>query len=268
MSTLLPKPSWSSIPDDIALKIVSLLEATDVCSLGSCSRFWRGLCVSDLIWMDLAKRRWPMIDSAASPRGFFQIQGVFHGFDNEISTNSRPLVFPLQGWREGYISKHQRLATSVSIIKGFVKQCTQSESLEVGHYLEAVGYLHSYGLGFKDVQIFLFSKSCSALLNLVGLHYCLLRLEIPPGDVAEALSRSQVSEREICVRWFKLGRWFFGFRLPDEQLSRNISLGELVMDKGGEVLRVLNRGVVHEVIRVHIAPANPRPSCSRIGSEN
>ncbi|KAK8964666.1 hypothetical protein KSP40_PGU011455 [Platanthera guangdongensis] len=268
MSSPSREPSWSSIPDDIALTIVSLLEAIDVCSLGSCSRFWRGICVSDLLWMRLAKRRWPMLFSAADPRGSFQILGVFYGLGDEISQNPRLPVLPSQGWREGYIYKHQSLAASVSIMKGFVKQCIQSESLEVGHYLEAVNYLHSYQLGFMDVQMFLFSKCCSALLNLVGLHYCLHHLEIPPGEVAEALSRSQVSEREICVRWFKLGRWFFGFRLPNEQLSRNLSLGELVMDKGNEVLQVLNRGAVHEVIRVHIGPAIPMPSCSRAGSEN
>ncbi|KAK8945272.1 hypothetical protein KSP40_PGU022658 [Platanthera guangdongensis] len=67
-------------------------------------------------------------------------------------------------------------------MKGFVKQCTQCESLEFGHYLEAVSYLHSYQFGFKDVQMFLFSKCCSPLLNLVGLHYYLLRLEIPISD--------------------------------------------------------------------------------------
>ena len=67
----------------------------------------------------------------------------------------------------------------------------------------------------------------------------------------------QVADRRVCVSWFTLGRWFYGFRLPDEHRSLTISLGELAMSKGGEVLGVLNRGAVHEVLRVQIISAKP-----------
>lgn len=74
----------SSLADDIGLKIASLLEVhfstlnnfircsvlkynhlifvfqkvTDLCALGSCSRFWRSLCGSECIWESLVKERW------------------------------------------------------------------------------------------------------------------------------------------------------------------------------------------------------------------
>lgn len=37
-------------------------QETDVCSLGSCSRFWRRICGSDALWFALSKRRWPSVD--------------------------------------------------------------------------------------------------------------------------------------------------------------------------------------------------------------
>ncbi|KAL0905269.1 hypothetical protein M5K25_027461 [Dendrobium thyrsiflorum] len=257
---------WSSIPDDIALNIATFLEAADVCSLGSCSRFWRGICYSDFLWMGLAEKRWPMVDLGSKLSGSSQLQRVSCRHDEviaqQVSAESRFLFPPVQGWREFYIYKHQSIARAVSAVKEFVDLCTQNKSLEAGYYLKAVSDLHSYRLGFKDVQVFLFAKRCSVLLNLIGLHYCLIQLEITPSEVMEALCRSQVSEREIYVRWFKLGRWFYGFRLQDEHHSRKISLGEIVMGKDDEVLGVLNRGAVHEVIRVHITQVNPETAVS------
>lgn len=40
-----------------------LLQVLDVCSLGSCSRFWRELCGSDSVWEALCKDRWPQFFS-------------------------------------------------------------------------------------------------------------------------------------------------------------------------------------------------------------
>lgn len=76
-----------------------------------------------------------------------------------------------------------------------------------------------------------------------------------PEKVMEALLNRQISERQVCVSWFKLGRWFYGFRLHDEQRSKRVSLGELTMGPEEEVLGVLNRGAVHEVLRVQITSA-------------
>lgn len=73
----------------------------------------------------------------------------------------------------------------------------------------------------------------------------------------EALDSGHISEREVCVQWWKLGRWFYGFRLRDESRSRTFSLLDIAMDKEEEVLGVLRRGAIHEVIRVQISVAKP-----------
>ncbi|PKA57643.1 hypothetical protein AXF42_Ash016689 [Apostasia shenzhenica] len=259
--------SWSSIPDDIALQIASFLEAADVCSLGSCSRFWREICVSDFLWMVLAKRRWQMMDSSASGgSSLFSMvtDGLHEGAAQEVPTEA------MLGSKEFYIHKHRSIAHSVSTIIKFVERCTQNESIEVGYYLKAVEDLHSCRLSFKDVQLFLFARRCSVLLNLVGLHYALIWLKILPQEIMEALHNNGVSDREVFVSWFKLGRWFYGFRLHDEHRSHKISLLGLVMNKDDKVLRVLNRGAVHEVIRVYITPvkAKPAESSSLAGTAN
>nr|XP_009414191.2 PREDICTED: uncharacterized protein LOC103995348 [Musa acuminata subsp. malaccensis] len=217
----------SSLPCDLSLDIVSLLEASDVCSLGSCSRFWQGLCASDSVWIALYKRRWP---SAVSDLG----------------------ALPSQGCKTFYINKHKKLASAVSDVIKSVLEWSKSGSMEVGYYLKAISDLGSMELGFKDVQLFLFRREHNVLLNLIGLHYCIFSLDIPPVDVMEVLESCQVSEQQVCVSWFMLGRWFYGFRLPDEHRSRIVSLTELAMGKEGEVLGVLNRGAIHEVLRVQI----------------
>lgn len=61
----------------------------------------------------------------------------------------------------------------------------------------------------------------------------------------------------MCVQWWKLGRWFYGFRMRDESHSREVSLGDLAMAKEEEVLGVLYRGAIHEVLRVQISVAKP-----------
>lgn len=64
----------------------------------------------------------------------------------------------------------QRAATVVRQ----VEHCFSfSESLEIKDYLKAIEDLKSMKLGFKDIEMFLFNPKATALLNLVGLHYCL-----------------------------------------------------------------------------------------------
>ncbi|KAI3469440.1 hypothetical protein Pfo_026103 [Paulownia fortunei] len=236
----------NSLPDDIALKIASSLQVLDVCSLGSCSRFWRELCGSDCVWEALCKNRWPGLsmdeNSSAS-------QSESHEVDQKVDSNSK-------GWRGLYISKHSEMAGKAALITNFVERALAYESIEVGNYLKAIELLNSLQFGFKDVQMFLLKPEINVLLNLVGLHYCIIWLGVPAEYVIEALDSSQVSEREVCVQWWKLGRWFYGFRLRDEFHSRNISLGDLAACNE-EVLSVLHRGAIHEVIRVQISAAKP-----------
>ncbi|EPS60296.1 hypothetical protein M569_14505, partial [Genlisea aurea] len=222
----------NSLPNDMAVYIASTLEVADVCSLGSCSRYWREICCSDSVWWALYRDRWPEFSAGVG--------------------------FSSQGWRGMYISKHNEMASKAESLKQFLERAASYESLEVGNYSKAIQLLNSMRFEFKDVQIFFLKPSLCVLLNVVALHYCILCLNLPAEDLIEALSRCSVSERQVCVQWWKLGRWFYGFRLRDEMHSRNVSLRDLAATGGEEVLRVLHRGAIHEVIRVQIlTPKQP-----------
>ncbi|CAL5347063.1 unnamed protein product [Camellia sinensis] len=161
------------------------------------------------------------------------------------------------GWRGFYINKHNEMASRATVLVDFLKQHSSTESIEVGQYLAAIDELCSIQCGFKDVQLFFFKPKLNVLLNLVGLHYCISCLGIPAEYIVEVLNKCKISEREVCVRWWKLGRWFYGFCLRDESHSRTFSLGSLAMAKEDEVLGVLHRGAIHEVLRVQISVAKP-----------
>ncbi|KAK6130446.1 hypothetical protein DH2020_035856 [Rehmannia glutinosa] len=236
----------NSLPDDIALKIASSLQVVDVCSLSSCSRFWRELCGSDCVWEALCKDRWPQL---SVDENSWVSQSESDEVDQEDNSN-------LKGWRGLYISKHSEMAGKAALVSKFVERALAYESIEVGNYLKAIELLNSLQFGFKDVQMFLLKPHLNVLLNLVGLHYCIIWLGVQAEYVIEALNSSQVSERQVCVQWWKLGRWFYGFRLRDEFHSRNVSLGDLAACNE-EVLGVLHRGAIHEVIRVQISAAKP-----------
>ncbi|PSR92649.1 F-box only protein [Actinidia chinensis var. chinensis] len=227
----------NSLPDDIALKIASSLQVSDVCSLGSCSRFWRELCGSDCVWASLYRERWPALDFAKIKNP--QIESA------------------LMGWRGIYLRKHNEMASRATVVVHFMIQCLSAESIEVVHYLSAIENLCSMQFGFKDVQMFFFSPKLNVVLNLVGLHYCISWLGVPAEYIMEALNSCKISEREVCVRWWKLGRWFNGFRLRDESHSRTFSLADIAMAKEDAVLGVLHRGAIHEVLRVQISVAKP-----------
>lgn len=72
----------------------------------------------------------------------------------------------------------------------------------------------------------------------------------------KALNLGKIVDRQVSVQWWKLGRWFYGFRLRDELHSRNVSLADLAACND-EVLGVLHRGAIHEVIRVQISTPKP-----------
>jgi hypothetical protein len=75
--------------------------------------------------------------------------------------------------------------------------------------------------------------------------------------VMDTLVGCNILERKVHVKWWKLGRWFYGFRMRDESCSCWVSLEDLLTGKGEEVLGVLRRGAVHEVFRVEISISNP-----------
>ncbi|KAF3642709.1 putative cullin-1-like [Capsicum annuum] len=242
-------PSMSteaSIPDDIALKLASSLHVADLCSLGSCSRFWWELCGSDILWKSLCRKRWPALA--------LEIESL--SYDNHNH----------EEWKAFYIRKHNEMAGKAGGVIDFVNRCLAFESIEVGHYLKAVRDLDSMLLGFEDVHTFFLKSKHNVLLNLIGLHYCLIWLGLPGECVMEILNNSNISQRQVSVQWWKLGRWLFGFRLRDELITRTVSLEDLATGKEEEVLGVLHRGAVHEVIRVQISAA--KPACTSWSFQN
>ncbi|KAK4783063.1 hypothetical protein SAY86_007437 [Trapa natans] len=244
---------WSSVPQDVALKIASnMQQIRDVCNLGSCSRFWRELCDSDFLWECQARERWPLLlglcgDSPSSSA----VAGVEKtgGLDDTTEPSD-------MGWKRFYTKWHKEMAQRAVSVAQHIEQCSSGVSLEIRDYLKAIEDMNSKGLGFRDIQMFFFRPNASVLLNLVGLHYCIGWLGVPTEDVMEALESHKISQRQVCVKWWKVGRWFYGFRMRDESHSREVSLGDLSASMDGkkhEVLGVLHRGAVHEVLRVQIS---------------
>ncbi|XP_022749020.1 uncharacterized protein LOC111298564 isoform X2 [Durio zibethinus] len=208
----------TSLPKDVAVKIASCLEEPDLYSLACCSRDCRELFGSDYLWEPLFKERWPHLYEAALEDPDFK------------------------GWRRFYMKQHEKMRDQAASVVKFLKQCSQFESLEVTDYLRAIECLKSMQFGFKDVQMLLFKPKMNVLLNLVGLHFCLDCLQVP---VVEALQSSKISNRQVCVKWYR-GRLFH--RMQDEYRSRCVSLEDLVTAKEKEVLWVLGR----ELLRAKI----------------
>lgn len=235
-----------SLPDDIALKIASSLQALDLCALGSCSRFWRELCKSDCLWESLVKERWPFL-------GFLEEGSP----PSSSSSSTAAEVPPSQEWRAFYIKRHNELATRVMETVGLVEPFSQSVSVEAGDYLKAIEDLDDMKLGFKDVEMLLFNPKLNPVLNLVGVQYSINRVGVSAENILKALQYHKISDRQVCIRWWKLGRWFYGFRMRDESHICRVSLADLLTAKEKEVLGVLCRGAVHEVLRVQISIADP-----------
>ncbi|XP_023540636.1 uncharacterized protein LOC111800940 isoform X1 [Cucurbita pepo subsp. pepo] len=230
------------LPLDVALKIASSLQASDICALGCCSRLCRELFDSDCLWESLARERWPYIYASSSTG----------------SSSSTPAKFPISmGWKSFYILRHIEILGRAQAAVKFIEQCPPSTPIEGGDYLRTILGLRDLKLSFIDVQMVLFKPQLNGLLNLVGLHYCTNLLEIPAYRVMEALQRCKISEKHVCVKWWKLGRWFYGFRMRDEQHTRRVSLAELLTAEGEDVLGVLSRGPVHEVLRVQVSVSDP-----------
>ncbi|ONI32399.1 hypothetical protein PRUPE_1G365500 [Prunus persica] len=163
----------------------------------------------------------------------------------------------LQGWRCFYMELHNEKAARATSVVQFVETCSSSVSLEVGEYQKAMQDLHALQFGYQDVQMFLFKPELTVLVNLLGLHYCINWLGVPANCVLKALESRKISERQVCVKWWKLGIWSHGFRMRDELLSRRFTLIDVGLAKQEEVLAVLYRGAIHEVLRVQICVADP-----------
>ncbi|KFK23047.1 hypothetical protein AALP_AAs62140U000400 [Arabis alpina] len=232
--------SCNYLPYDIILKISSSLQVIDVCALSSCSRFWRKLCGSDILWEPLFKERWPLLSAFD-----FDVDNT-HFPDAQTDENS-------QEWRRFYVMQHKEMASRASEVIKYLTRWPATLPLEAGEYLHAVETMRSKRLGFQDVELFLFKPNLSVLLNLIGLIYCIKHLKPLREQILDALMRCGISEQLVWVKWLTLGRWSQGRRMRDETISRQVSLVNIVTGKEDAVLRVLQRGVVHEVLRVCIS---------------
>ncbi|CAH2079024.1 unnamed protein product [Thlaspi arvense] len=89
---------------------------------------------------------------------------------------------------------------------------------------------------------------------LSGHIYCIQHLKpMMREQILDAMMRCGVSEQLVWVEWLTLGRWSRGRRMRDEIVSRQVSVADVVTGEEEMVLRVLQRGVVHEVLRVCIS---------------
>jgi len=90
-------------------------------------------------------------------------------------------------------------------------------------------------------------------LDHSGMYLICKCLEWQGDNLVETLRTHEISDRRVCVRWWKVGRWFYGFRMRDETHSRWVSLADLAAEDDEDVLGVLRRGTIHEVLRVQIS---------------
>ena len=83
--------------------------------------------------------------------------------------------------------------------------------------------------------------SYNSLLNDVALKI-VSSLKMSTLLVIEALQSSKISNRQVCVKWWKLGRYFYGFRMDDKSHSHYVSLEDLAIMKEYEVMDVIDQG--------------------------
>ncbi|XP_039050417.1 uncharacterized protein LOC120191543 isoform X2 [Hibiscus syriacus] len=214
--------SYGSLPNDIALKIAYSLEVPDLSSLSCCSRVWREICGSDCLWESLVKERWSLLYETVKDPNF-------------------------KDWRGFYVKQHEEKKAQAASVVNVVEHCSQSESLEILDYLQAIECLKTMHFGFKDVQMLLLRPRLNVLLNLIGLNYCLNILQVPAVHIVEALRNSKIADRQVFVQWWKPGRWFYGFRIRNDSF-RCVSLEDLAVEKDEEVLAVLEPETTHELL--------------------
>ncbi|KAI5084447.1 hypothetical protein GOP47_0000616 [Adiantum capillus-veneris] len=234
-------------PDDVSQNIIGLLPVWDVCSLAACSRHWRILCSSNFVWYSLYKKRWSL-ENMKNSRAQDSLKYQHSNHSSMILNPASPI-----SWQAEYIYLHRQMVLGAASVIDYVKERACFDSMEVADYQKAMNLLSSSGLQCLDVEIFLLVPKLSVLINLLGLHYCLTHLKMKEKEAREALSRNKVGERQVCLRWWSLGGWTNGFRRHDEMHMRISSLLTLAELEPPSFLEVIDRGTLHEVLRVQIS---------------
>ncbi|KAH7373481.1 hypothetical protein KP509_17G058900 [Ceratopteris richardii] len=252
------------LPDDITQYIIASLPVWDVCSLASCSRHWRSACSSNIVWFILYKKRWSLGKSSYARLSRSHLWGgaaLERRWDGRMrnstligGTFSQFVCFrTFMDWRSEYICLHKRMLIGATSVIDFIKGRACHDSMEVADYQKAMNLLSSTGLELQDVVTFLLLPKLSVLVNLLGLHYCLLHLKMKGNDAREVLSMNKIGERQVCLRWWSLGGWTNGFRRHDEMHMQIASLLTLAELEAPSFLEVIDRGTRHEVLRVQIS---------------
>lgn len=243
--------SWR-MAEDLVECVVERLSVRDVCALRACSHFFHSVCSSEYIWSLLFKQRWPCLQLEGNPRSSKENKGVectvigpcnLHAF-------SKP---PNQGWLETYAALHKEMGRRATSVIDLVRARSLNESVEAYEYQKAMALLSGSGLGFQDVVIYLLTRTQGVLVNLIGIHFSLVQLCIQREEVNAALKRNGVGSRQVCLRWWTMGGWANGFRRRDDMHICTASMDELADPANRHLLNVMERGTVHEVLRVQIS---------------
>lgn len=258
--------SWheeSHLPIDVVHQIVTILSERDTCSLGRCSRYWHAICSSDVVWFHLFHKRWASTSTATAIFSSRHLRG-------KDSPKRRlcdcMLIKPCsvhnlfkqhgEGWQAAYRNSHVEMRKRARAVVELIKARTRHESVEVADYQKGLMMLSTTGLALYDVFLFLFTSAQSVLVNLIGLHYCLFHLGAQGAELKELkefLARSKVGERKVCLRWWSMGGWANGFRRRDEMQIRMASIANLTEPESVPLFQILDRGTLHEVLRVQIS---------------
>lgn len=240
------------LPPEVAIEIVALLPAQDLCVLGLCSRSLHRLCTSDEVWKILYNRRWPAT-VAVTPVGAEPGSG-----DADIAEGARVVVEAGGGWRAAYRWRAARVAEQAGRLVSHVRCRLCHDSLEIFTYHDALALLRRSQLQFGDVAAALLDPKHSVLVALVAVHYACLTLAVPGPEVAAALEGAGSAERQVCLRWWSMGSMGRGgFRLRDDMRTATLTLRDIAAggdaSRGGWLLPLLERGKVHEILRIQIS---------------
>ncbi|KAJ3693054.1 hypothetical protein LUZ60_012149 [Juncus effusus] len=152
--------------------------AFDVLSLGSCFKSWNQFCNSDSVLEKLYVKRWPA-DHLEKQKG---------------------------KWKDSYFSKEKAVASALS---DYCHKWSVEKNLDPCYLEEAMSFLIDLKLGFEDACL-LFRKKHGVLVNLLALHYAFVFLRVSTEDLSDALSRYQVSHRQVNVCWTVLDTFSCG----------------------------------------------------------
>ncbi|GAQ82525.1 hypothetical protein KFL_001140130 [Klebsormidium nitens] len=277
------------LPEAIAISIAGLLSLRDISSLAQTCASWHAACSSDDLWRSLYSKRWPdspllspasngspLISAHQHASSPLENYGVGFSGSNAKAVQTNESDLGAHSWRARFKTRINQVAADEKALAALLDNFPTfggrtSRSIEINAYQDALGILRRSRWSTEDVLERLLSPKKSVFLNVVGLHHC---LQVPKRNVLALqfwLEKQAVASRTICIRVWSMGGWAVqGFRRRDEFLVLpDVSLSSILMsyvtenveevpldDKertGSRALKVLKRGLMHEVRRVQLS---------------